>query len=223
MTRRASASAETWRWAPAASTSVSPGPSTTCRASTAMSTLPCSTCQICSTSKTCNGPCRAGLRRSSHIAGCRRVRPWEGEARVVISAFGVSVRLEVDPAGNTRPRPQVATSSRTVRGWAERLVESDGDGHWVINGVTAGHLDGCFDVDLSYRPRRMRCRCTVSALPSVKRPPLAAARLTTATVERLDQQYTRVEDEDSRQRYDYEAPAFDFRCRLVYDRSGTCP
>ncbi len=55
------------------------------------------------------------------------------------------MRLEVDPSWNTR-RAQVAT--RTVRGWAERLVESDGDGHWVINGVTAGHLDGCFDVDL---------------------------------------------------------------------------
>jgi hypothetical protein len=39
-------------------------------------------------------------------------------------------------------------------------------------------------------------------------------------VERLEQTYTRVDDEDGVEQYDYEAPAFDFGCRLAYDHSG---
>jgi hypothetical protein len=39
-------------------------------------------------------------------------------------------------------------------------------------------------------------------------------------VDRLEQVYLRAPDEGARQRYDYSAPAFDFRCRLVYDQSG---
>jgi hypothetical protein len=39
-------------------------------------------------------------------------------------------------------------------------------------------------------------------------------------VERLEQTYARATDQDTAQRYDYTAPAFDFRCRLVYDQSG---
>ncbi|HXR22578.1 MAG TPA: putative glycolipid-binding domain-containing protein [Acidimicrobiales bacterium] len=131
----------------------------------------------------------------------------------------VSYKLEVDPSWNTR-RAQVTT--RAVRGSAERLVESDGDGHWVINGATAGHLDGCFDVDLesSALTNALPVHRLSLAVGETAAAPAAYVRLTTATVERLDQQYTRVEDEGSRQRYDYEAPAFDFRCRLVYDRAG---
>jgi hypothetical protein len=44
--------------------------------------------------------------------------------------------------------------------------------------------------------------------------------LSGARVERLDQLYGRAEDRDGSPRYDYEAPAFGFRCQLVYDQAG---
>jgi hypothetical protein len=40
------------------------------------------------------------------------------------------------------------------------------------------------------------------------------------SVERLDQRYTRLENESARARYDYESPAFDVRCVLLYDEHG---
>ena len=39
-------------------------------------------------------------------------------------------------------------------------------------------------------------------------------------VERLEQRYLRIDDGTAHQRYQYTAPAFDFRCELVYDRAG---
>ena len=40
------------------------------------------------------------------------------------------------------------------------------------------------------------------------------------SVERLEQRYVRMEDDGTRQRYDYTSPAFDFRAELIYDGSG---
>jgi uncharacterized protein len=39
-------------------------------------------------------------------------------------------------------------------------------------------------------------------------------------VERLDQSYLRIDDHASGHQYEYEAPSFDFSCRLAYDKSG---
>jgi uncharacterized protein len=39
-------------------------------------------------------------------------------------------------------------------------------------------------------------------------------------VERLEQRYLRTDDGGSRERYDYAAPGFEFRCELVYDEYG---
>jgi hypothetical protein len=50
--------------------------------------------------------------------------------------------------------------------------------------------------------------------------PAAYVRAVGLAVERLEQSYVRVSDEDGRQRYDYVAPTFDFTCRLVYDETG---
>jgi hypothetical protein len=46
--------------------------------------------------------------------------------------------------------------------------------------------------------------------------PAAYVRVANLAVERLEQRYTNLGGD----RYDYEAPRFDFRCRLQYDRSG---
>lgn len=50
--------------------------------------------------------------------------------------------------------------------------------------------------------------------------PAAYVRAPDLRVERLEQRYTRLEDVDGGQSYHYEAPAFDFECRLVYDGAG---
>jgi hypothetical protein len=46
--------------------------------------------------------------------------------------------------------------------------------------------------------------------------PAAYVRTAGLAVERLEQTYLRA----TGQSYDYTAPVFDFRCRLVYDQSG---
>ena len=50
--------------------------------------------------------------------------------------------------------------------------------------------------------------------------PAAYVRLTKGNIERLDQFYTRLDDQEDRTSFDYQAPVFDFRCRLTYDRAG---
>lgn len=50
--------------------------------------------------------------------------------------------------------------------------------------------------------------------------PAAFVRAHDLSVDRLDQRYLRVSDEDSLQRYDYAAPSFEVECRLNYDASG---
>ena len=102
------------------------------------------------------------------------------------------------------------------------MLEADGAGHWLINGEPAPHLDGCLDIDLE-------ASAMTNALP-VRRmilPPAAAAAAPAAyvrtaglAVERLEQTYLRVTGQGTGQSYDYTAPVFDFRCRLVYDQSG---
>ncbi len=46
--------------------------------------------------------------------------------------------------------------------------------------------------------------------------PAAYVRADGLAIERLEQRYERIAD----RRYDYRAPAFDFRCELAYDRHG---
>ena len=40
------------------------------------------------------------------------------------------------------------------------------------------------------------------------------------SVLRIEQTYTRLEDEAGQSRYDYDCPTFDFGCLLTYDESG---
>jgi hypothetical protein len=131
----------------------------------------------------------------------------------------VSYELELDSHWSSR-RARITT--RTVTGTVERLVESDRAGHWLIDGVDAAHLEGCRDVDLesSALTNALPVHRLGIAVGKGAAAPAAYVRLGTASVERLDQVYARVEDEGSRQRYDYEVPAFDFKCRLDYDRAG---
>jgi uncharacterized protein len=97
-----------------------------------------------------------------------------------------------------------------IEGWTTAFEDGD----------IAPHLDGCLDVDLESSAmtnalpvHRMSLR--VAARADV---PTAYVRAVGLAVERLEQTRVRTPGETAGQRYDYSAPAFDFR--LVYDESG---
>jgi hypothetical protein len=131
----------------------------------------------------------------------------------------VSYRLVLDASWRTRTARVI---SRTVSGQAERLLESDGDGHWLVDRKASADLNGCFDVDLE-------SSALTNALPVHRLhlgvgeradAPAAYVRASSLSVDRLDQSYVRVSSPADRQKFDYEAPAFDFRCQLEYDSRG---
>jgi hypothetical protein len=101
-------------------------------------------------------------------------------------------------------------------------LEPDGEGHWRVNGNLVPELDGCLDVDLEASVCTNtipvhRLRLGVGQRAEV---PATYVRAPGLVVQRLEQEYVRVEDEEGMQRYDYRSVTFDFQCRLVYDRSG---
>jgi uncharacterized protein len=91
-----------------------------------------------------------------------------------------------------------------------------------LDDAPAPDLDGCLDVDLEASVftntlpiRRLRLPVGVGADA-----PAAYVRAHEARVERLEQTYARLADDGERWRYDYAAPAFDFRKVLIYDAAG---
>jgi uncharacterized protein len=115
-----------------------------------------------------------------------------------------------------------------VRGWSvsgerELRIEGDGAGAWLVDGADANQVRGCLDVDLESSActnampvRRLRLQVGEGAAA-----PAMYVRALDLTVERLEQDYVRADDDRAgRQCYEYVAPAFDTACRLVYDRSG---
>ena len=136
------------------------------------------------------------------------------------AAWAVSYALTLDAGWATR---HARVSGRSAVGHREVVLVVDGAGHWRVDGDPAPHLDGCLDVDLE------ASACTNAqpvhrlnlAVGGRAAAPAAWVRATDLSVERLEQDYVRVPDDDlGRQRYDYAAPALDFACRLVVDRSG---
>ena len=98
----------------------------------------------------------------------------------------------------------------------------DGTGGWAIDGGPAPLVDGCLDVDVE------GSACT-NAFPMHRLglevgqqadAPAAYVRALDLTVERLEQSYARLEDDDGRRLYDYASPAFGYRAELVYDEFG---
>lgn len=151
-------------------------------------------------------------------SGCR----FDGHTAAVEedAVWVVRYSITVDEAWVTR--------SARIWGWSstgERKTElsSDGLGHWTVSGRHAPELDGCLDVDLASSAltnampvHRLDLNIGQSALA-----PAAYVGALDLRVERLEQEYVRVDDEDGPHfRYDYSAPAFGFSCRLVFDPAG---
>jgi hypothetical protein len=134
-------------------------------------------------------------------------------------AWVVSYRVELDAAWVTR---SARVTARTAAGPRETVLESDGAGHWLVDGGAAPHLDGCIDVDLessamtnAFPVHRLNLRAGQAADA-----PAAYIRALDLTAERLEQGYRRIADQDGRQQYEYSAPAFGFTALLRYDDSG---
>ena len=130
-------------------------------------------------------------------------RRFEGTTTAVEygQPFVVSYVIELDDAWRTR-RAQVGT----------RVLEADGAGAWRVDGARAPELDGCLDVDLE-------SSALTNAFPVARGAtdaPAAYVRAFDLSVVRLEQTYAALGE----RRYDYTAPAFDFRCELVYGEDG---
>jgi uncharacterized protein len=134
-------------------------------------------------------------------------------------AWAVRYLITLDAGWRTR---HARVWGRSAAGVHELTLEADGSGGWVVDGAAAPRLDVCLDVDLE------SSACT-NTLPvhrlglevgQAADAPAAYVRALDLRVERLEQRYRRVEDDGERLSYDYAAPAFDYRGRLVYDQSG---
>lgn len=135
-------------------------------------------------------------------------------------AWGIRYALALDAEWVTRSAHVVGQSAF---GAHEVRLEGDGAGEWRVDGEPAPQLSGCLDVDLE------ASACT-NAFPVYRLglrvgeradAPAAFLRAPTLRVERLEQSYARLESEgDEQTRYDYVAPAFDFRATLTYDKFG---
>jgi hypothetical protein len=142
-----------------------------------------------------------------------RTSAVEGEA------WAVAYTIAVDEAWRTR---SARVSSLWAGGRREASIEADCAGGWRVDGEAAPGLDGCLDVDLeasaftnAFPVHRLGLAVGESADA-----PAAYVRAPDPDVERLEQRYTRIEDEGPHRRFDYEGPAFGFRAVLVYDESG---
>jgi hypothetical protein len=107
---------------------------------------------------------------------------------------------------------------RDADGVHEVAIEADGEGGWTVDGAPAPHVAGCLDVDLeasaltnAFPVARLRLAPGAQA-----QAPAAYVRVPDLRVERLEQRYERVAGRE----YDYDSPAFEFACRLVYGDDG---
>jgi hypothetical protein len=134
-------------------------------------------------------------------------------------AWSVRYAITLDPGWETRSAHIIGESGR---GTAEMRLERGASGIWLIDGRPAAQLDGYLDVDLeasaftnAFPINRMGLEVGQSAdAPAVY---VRAPRL---AVERLEQSYTRLDDDGERSRYDYASPFFDYQAQLVYDEFG---
>jgi uncharacterized protein len=135
------------------------------------------------------------------------------------STWAVEYLIGLDVTGATR---SARVRGRSAAGYSLTLLEADGAGRWLVDGMPAAHLDGCLDVDLesSAMTNALPVRRMGLAPGARAAAPAAYIRAIGLAVERLEQTYLRAPDEAARQRYDYAAPAFGFTCRLIYDESG---
>jgi hypothetical protein len=135
------------------------------------------------------------------------------------AAWSVLYTLEVDAHWRTRSAFVACTSADDAR---DVRIVGDGEGRWTVDGVAAAVVDGCLDVDLeaSACTNMLPVRRLALGVGEQAHAPAVYVRAPSLTVERLEQTYTRVGDEDGLHQYDYASPRFDFHARLSFDDRG---
>jgi hypothetical protein len=168
-----------------------------------------------------HGDLRTGLEASSFE---RRGRGWSvaGSTTAVQAGAAWWVAYEIELGESFVTRRAVISAKWGTDPSSEIVIEGDGVGHWLVDGRPAPGMDGCLDVDLESSamtnslPIRRMSLAGGEAFPA----PAVYVRVKGLIVERLEQVYTRRDDSTSGPTFDYEAPAFDFACRIEYDTSG---
>lgn len=155
------------------------------------------------------------------IAGEGAVRA-DGHSVAVEDGQAWTVRYAIEADAGWAAR-HASVCGHSAAGERRVALETDGSGHWFIDGAPAAHLDGCHDIDLeasaftnAFPVHRLRL-----AVGDAVQAPAAYVRALDLSVERLEQRYERLHD-DARgnQCYAYSAPAFAFEAELVYDEYG---
>ncbi len=135
-------------------------------------------------------------------------------------AWLVGYEIEVDEKWRTR---SARVWARTQSGENEVHVLADGSGRWLIDGAAAAHLDGCIDLDLesSACTNTLPVHRLALGIGEAGDSPAAYLRALDLDIERLEQFYSRVADDDTtRRRFHYSAPRFDYDDYLVFDSDG---
>jgi hypothetical protein len=132
----------------------------------------------------------------------------------------VSYQITVDPMSWATRSARV--SARTDARERALEVTTDGAGSWRLDGRAARHLDGCLDIDLESSALTNAFPVRRLGLAGGQRAdaPGAFVRAEDLRVERLEQRYVHLEDQDTGRHFAYAAPAFDFTCVLAYDDAG---
>ncbi|MFD6391550.1 putative glycolipid-binding domain-containing protein [Nocardia sp. NPDC060259] len=133
-------------------------------------------------------------------------------------AWAIDYRLRVDGSWHTR---SARITGRYPDARRSLTLQSDGLGRWQVDGVHSPELDGCLDVDLeaSAFTNALPVHRLHLAIGDAADAPAVYVRAADLAVTRLPQHYRRITAEAG-QRYDYSAPAFDYRARLGYDEAG---
>ncbi len=148
-------------------------------------------------------------------------RRFEGATSAVEDweAWNVAYTIDVDASWATRSARVVG---RSTSGRREVRLETTDAGDWLVDGEQAPQLRGCLDIDLE-------SSSFTNALPVHRlglevgqgaNAPAVYVRALDLAVERLEQRYLRIADEDSIECYDYSAPQFSYAARLTYDAAG---
>jgi hypothetical protein len=133
-------------------------------------------------------------------------------------AWAVRYTIDVDDDWVTRRATAIGRSSA---GEGRVELEAREPGRWLVDGVEAPELEGCFDVDLE----SSACTNTLPvhrlhlAIGDRSEAPAVYIRAIDLSVERLEQIYTRLEGA-AETRFHYESPRFDYDDLLDYDASG---
>ena len=134
-------------------------------------------------------------------------------------AFAAAYAIALDGDWATR---SAHVRGRSATGNYKLELESDGAGHWTVDGEQAPELDGYIDVDLeasAFTNTFPIHRLGLEVGERAEAPAVYVRELDRA-VERLEQRYARLPDDGARRRYHYESPRFGFEAELVYDEAG---